>query len=114
MKKKTPAIPSHVVVDTRTGEVIGTVNPPKKRTKFALIILCVCIVSFSLGILAHSVLDKRYEEDRNTAVSSAISSGQGKNTGLIVSEAKGADQDQPPGNVDRESIEERIQKMRES
>lgn len=47
MKKKTPATPRHIIVDTRTGEVVGAARAPmKKKWPIAVAaLLCAVVVA---------------------------------------------------------------------
>ena len=58
MKKKTPAIPSHVVVDTRTGEVVDTRGANKKTDSELLIIIIGQTIIVSWPFAIWSVLSR--------------------------------------------------------
>jgi hypothetical protein len=58
MKKKTPAIPSHVVVDTRTGEVVDTRGANKKTDSELLIIIVSQTIIVSWPFAIWSVLSR--------------------------------------------------------
>ena len=109
MKKKTPAIPRHIIVDTSTGEVVGSIRKKNKKLSSVLLLILACVVSFSIGVFAHLFMNNgkpdRYSTEAEEKQSVSL---QRKNPALEVYEGELPERDVSG------SIEERLQRMRES
>ena len=109
MKKKTPAIPRHIIVDTSTGEVVGSIRKKNKKLSSVLLLILACVVSFSIGVFAHLFMDSgKPDRYRTEAEEKQSVSLQRKNPALEVYEGELPERDVSG------SIEERLQRMRES
>ena len=109
MKKKTPAIPRHIIVDTSTGEVVGSIRKKNKKLSSVLLLILACVVSFSIGVFAHLFMDNGKHDRYSTEAEEKQSvSLQRKNPALEVYEGEWPERDVSG------SIEERLQRMRES
>lgn len=109
MKKKTPAIPRHIIVDTSTGEVVGSIRKKNKNLSYVLLLILACVVSFSIGAFAHLFMDSGNPDRHSTEAEEKQSvSLQRKNPALEVYEGELPERDVSG------SIEERLQRMRES
>ena len=109
MKKKTPAIPRHIIVDTSTGEVVGCIRKKNKKLSSVLLLILACVVSFSIGVFAHLFMDNGKHDRYSTEAEEKQSvSLQRKNPALEVYEGELPERDVSG------SIEERLQRMRES
>ena len=109
MKKKTPAIPRHIIVDTSTGEVVGSIRKKNKKLSSVLLLILACVVSFSIGVFAHLFMDNGKHDRYSTEAEEKQSvSLQRKNPALEVYEGELPERDVSG------SIEERLQRMRES